>query len=371
MRATVLLLIPALVLGILSCSSEEPPCTPPDGCLAASQIAGRCQCLDWKIVSDQVAPLKFLVTGVAATPPGNQSEVAYGQFLLLDAAPTPPTEKSQLGSRFRAVLRDGQGKRTVLAAEVPSAGQGQYTMTLLGASTLSVALSPGNGLGFSNAVDVYPPAAHKVMVWVNPTLRMVTDAGGQVRGVWGWSGTCFWPTGAYGGMDNCSAPQVLMLDRSQVDGSGPAGQPYEAAFLATLEPSERSFILGYDRLAGDALPTAAELDANPRYLRLGELRVDPDGSQAPVPSWTPCQAAARDGDFPVYATTEIPISATQTLLIEQSWLSSTVGCTTQQPGLVVGTSTARCTASAVAYVDRMFGTLAFLPETVDPACTRP
>lgn len=57
--------------------------------------------------------------------------------------------------------------------------------------------------------------------------------------------------------------------------------------------------------------------------------------------------------------------------VEQSWLSKTTGCAAQRPGLVVGTSTAGCAISATTYVDRMFGTLAFLTGTVSPACTGP
>ena len=222
MRASFLWVLSA-ALALVACGSEEPPCEAPDGCLAVSRIAGSCQCLDWKVVSDEIVPLKFLVTGVLATPPGNQSGVSYGDASLI--GPGNPPGKSQLGTRLRAVLRDASGKRTVLSAEVPSvAGQGQYMLTALGGTTLAVGMAPGNGIGLGNVLDIYPPTAHRVMVWVNPALRIVRDAGGHMRGMWGWSGTCFSPEGASGGSGTCSAPNVFMYSLDEIAGNV-AGAP--------------------------------------------------------------------------------------------------------------------------------------------------
>jgi len=371
MRASFLWVLSA-ALALVACGSEEPPCEAPDGCLAVSRIAGSCQCLDWKVVSDEIVPLKFLVTGVLATPPGNQSGVSYGDASLI--GPGNPSGKSQLGTRLRAVLRDASGKRTVLSAEVPSvAGQGQYTLTALGGTTLAVGMAPGNGIGLENVLDIYPPTAHQVMVWVNPALRIARDAGGHVRGIWGWSGTCFGPPGANGGSGTCSAPNVFMVTLDQIAGNDAGSFAWEAAFLGTLTQSERAAIRAYDRFSGvPFFPTAAELDADPRFVRLAEVNVDPLGSHFPAPvEWTPCSSVARDEDFPVFATMEIPLSASESVLIEQSWLSTTLDCSTQTLGLFAGTSTPGCHLDATAYLDRMFGTLAFLPVGSRPACTVP
>jgi hypothetical protein len=59
------------------------------------------------------------------------------------------------------------------------------------------------------------------------------------------------------------------------------------------------------------------------------------------------------------------------VIVEQSWLSSTPGCTAQSPGLTAATITSGCSMTASVYVDRMFGTLAFVPESSTPACTAP
>jgi hypothetical protein len=77
---------------------------------------------------------------------------------------------------------------------------------------------------------------------------------------------------------------------------------------------------------------------------------------------------ASDGDFPVYASFAAPVP-NGLVLVQQSWLSTTTDCGSQQPGLVVGTSTPGCSISAIAYVDRMFGSLAFLTESASPACS--
>ncbi len=267
------------------------------------------------------------------------------------------------------MLKDAQGTRTPLSVEVPTASFGQYGMTVLGSTTLAVAMVPGNGIGWSNLVDVYSPAFDRVLVWVNPTLRLVRDAGDNVRGVWGWSGTCFWPPGTNGGL-GCSGPSILGYDVGQLDGAWPSAS-FEKAFLDTLTPDELASIRGYDRLASTPAPTAAELDADPRFLRLGEVLLDGTAFMAPSTAWTPCSGPAREDDFPVFASTEIHLSASETVIVEQSWLSSTLGCTPQAPGMALGTTTSGCSVSSTIYVDRMFGTLAFLPGTNEPACTRP
>ncbi|MGZ6139354.1 MAG: hypothetical protein ACXWLA_01715 [Myxococcaceae bacterium] len=352
-------------VSMAGCGTAATPaaCEIPSGCLSVDRSSGTCECTSWKTVSDQVVPLKFLVTGVVMAPPGNQSGVGYGNF----TSATPPGQ-SQLGTRIRAVLRDAQGKRTPLSVEVPTASLGQYGLTVLGSTTLAVAMVPGDGMGLYTQVDLYSPAYHQVLVWVNPTLRLIRDAGGHVRGVWGWSGTCFWPPGATGG-NGCSAPNILRYELGEMDGTFLVPS-FDEAFVETLTPDERASIRGYDRLASSPPPTAADLDGDPRFLRLGEVALEPAGSLAPSTTWTPCPGPAGDDDFPVFASTEISLSASETVIVEQSWLSSSIGCSPQSPGLVLGTTTSGCSMSSTVYVDRMFGTLAFLPERNESACTK-
>ena len=348
------------------CGSSGPePCEAPTGCLSVGQANGACQCLAWKTVSEELVPLKFLVTGVVSFPPGNQSGVGYGDASLLS-----PSGHSQWGTRLRAVVRDAQGRRTVLSVETSTGGTGQYTLTPLGETTLAVASVPGSGWGWSNVLDIVPRTFDKVVVWVNPTLRIVRDAGANQRGVWGWSGNCFWPYGVSGGgpRETCSGLSVLLLDVGTLDGLW-KGYPWEDAFLATLKPAELASIRGYDRLASTPPPTTAELDVDPRFVRLGNLHVEPAGSSASGTSWTPCSGLASEEDFPVFASTEVPLSTGDALVIEQSWLTTTPSCTVQTPGLALGTSTPGCQTSSTMYIDRMFGTLAFLSDPADPACT--
>jgi hypothetical protein len=355
------------VLALMGCGSTAPPqtfqsCTIPDGCLGVDQTTGVCRCTDWKILSDDVVPLKFLVAGVMIAAPGNQGGVTYGTV----PTGTPPGT-SQLGTRFRAVLVDTQGTRTVLSAEVATDGLGQFALDAVGSRTVAVGMVPGDGISLYSGYDVYAPAVDQLWVWVNPTLRLVKDAGGNLRGIWGWNGTCFWPPGTNGGK-GCSGPSVLNFDVAELDGTvqGPA---YNQAFLHTLEPAELAAIRGTDRLASNPTPTTDDLDADPRFLRLGELYVDSSVSSVPGTGWAPCATTAFDEDFPVFASTSIPVPGGETVVVEQSWLSTTSSCSMQSPGLAAATSTPDCAVSATAYVDRMFGTLAFVSGSVTAACT--
>ena len=357
------------VLALVGCGSTAPQqtseaCPLPDGCLGTDRSLGLCQCTAWKVVSDEIVPIKFLVTGVMGTPPGNQSGVAYG-----DVSNGTPSGESQLGTRLRAVLVDAQGKRTVLAADVVTGALAQYGLSVLGSSTLALGMMPGDGIGLSNVRDVYPSTQDRVFVWVNPTLHVVKDAGGHQTGVWGWSGTCFWPPGTSGG-NGCSGPNVFDYVLEELDGTVPSPS-YKEAFLQTLEPDELTSIRGYDRMASNPPPTILEIMDDPRFLHLGEVLLNQPGTVAPNTGWTPCQSVASDADFPVFASTEIRLSASETVVIEQSWLTTTPTCTAQSPGLAVGTSTPGCQATATAFVDRMFGTLAFLPEPSTAECTTP
>jgi hypothetical protein len=357
------------VLALVGCGSTAPQqtseaCPLPDGCLGTDRSLGFCQCTAWSVVSDEIVPIKFLVTGVMGTPPGNQSGVAYGDFSI-----GTPSGKSQLGTRVRAVLVDARGARTVLAADVATGAFGQYGLSVVGSTTLAVGMTPGDGIGLSNVLDIHPTSSHQVFVWVNPTLRVVKDAGGHQTGVWGWSGTCFWPPGTNGG-NGCSAPNVFGYSLGELDGSVPS-PAYKQAFLQTLEPDELSSIRGYDRMASNPPPTILELMDDPRFLHLGEVLLNQPVTLAPNTGWTPCRSVASDADFPVFASTEIRLSASETVIIEQSWLTTTPTCTSQSPGIAVGTSTPGCQAAATAFVDRMFGTLAFLPESAAAACTTP
>jgi hypothetical protein len=356
------------VLALVGCGSSTPPqsdaCELPDGCLGTARSLGFCQCTAWKVVSDEIVPIKFVVTGVMGIPPGDQSGVTYGDFL----GGTPPG-KSQLGTRLRAVLVDSQGNRKVLAADVTSGAYGQYGLSVVGSTTVAVAMTPGDGISFSNVRDIYPSSFDQVFVWLNPTLHVVKDAGGNQRGVWGWSGTCFWPPGTNGGI-GCSGPSVFNYTLAELDGTESAPS-YKQAFLQTLEPDEVTAIRGYDRMASSPPPDALDIEADPRFLHLGEVLLNLPVTLGPNTGWTPCPSVASDADFPVFASSEYRLSASETVVIEQSWITSTANCTGQTPGLAVGTSTPGCQAAATAYVDRMFGTLAFLAEPATTACTTP
>ena len=352
----------ALLL-LVACNDEELNCTPPDGCNVISRASGRCECVDWQVVSDEVVPLKFLVVGVVAPAPGGESQVAVGNYGTLGG--TLPEGHSQIGTRIRAVLRDATGKEIPIASEIPSSDSSlDWKLVALGTTTVALGMSDMNGYGLGGGGDVHSPATNVVLVWMNPTLRVVQDAGGHLRAVWGWSGNCFDPAAT------CTSPSVAFFPRRQLE-SPPGTYAYFDSFLRTLSADEQAFIVGYDRLGTIPPPTGDEVAGDPRFARIADLTVNPDALISPDTTWTPCTSVATDADFPVYASTEARISGSRSVRIEQSWLSTTTGCNPQRPGLVVGASTTGCAISATAYVDRMFGTLAFLTGAVSPACTGP
>ncbi len=110
----------------------------------------------------------------------------------------------------------------------------------------------------------------------------------------------------------------------------------------------------------------------PRFIRLGEGVVDLQGSSTPSTAWNPCPGVATDGDFPVLASTEIPVGRNgETVVVQQSWLTTTIDCSMQVCGLVLGTETAGCRMTPTIYLDRLFGMLGFLTGTVSAACEPP
>jgi hypothetical protein len=354
MRRCLLLVVLAEVLGISGCGE----CNASAGCLAASSSSGSCECLEWEVVSDEVVPIKFLVTGVLIPAPGNLSVVGYGSVA------SPP---SQQGTRFRAVLKDAQGKETVLHARVPTETPGNSGLLLqqLGETTVSLGLPAGFGFGLEgggSGLDLPPAIEHRIQLWTNPTLRLVRDAGGNLRGIWGWEGACSSP-----GL--CNTTTVAELRVGDLDGSFPPGPG--STYLGVLGEDERAAILAFDRFAAQPPPTTEELSADPRFLRLGDGVVDPQGSTTPSTSWSPCSGTAKDDDFPVLASTTVPLDNSETLLVQQSWLTTSVTCSVQSPKLSLGTSATGCRTTATAYLDRLFGMLGFIASSTGSGCTGP
>jgi hypothetical protein len=209
---------------------------------------------------------------------------------------------------------------------------------------------------------VKAPSSSYVLVWMNPTLRVLRDAGGHRRAVWGWSGNCYDASTPI-----CGGPAVGTFPRFQIE-SPPGTYAYYDSFLRTLSAEERASIVAFDRLGTTPPPPADEVAADSRFARIAELTIDTVALSTPDTTWIPCASVAADADFPVYSSAAAPIPD-GLVLVQQSWLSTTISCSPQRPGLVVGTSTPGCSISSTAYVDRMFGSLAFLTESASPACS--
>lgn len=350
-------LISALWLG--GCAADV--CDPPEGCIHAESVAGACQCQEWQVTQVETMPLKYVVVGVEYALLGNGSQVAYGEALgTLPAA-------SEMGSRFRAVVRSGNGQEHVatLGRIDVGASAGLVPVT----ATSGAFTFPGYTVTLTNTVDVPTSAQDRILVWVNPTFTVTTNYLGQRRVDWGWTsvGGCYRPAGA-----ECAGPAVLGVRAGALDGTiSPAAMDfYTQEFLTTLTPAERLDILSYDAFYDPAGRDQASFAADPRLLLLGQATVTSQAHSFPLPNWTPCDGLLTDENFGVLHESSAPVAASgDRVLLQHGVLSSTASCSAQQPGLVLATTTPGCEFTATVYMDRMLGTLLTVPGTISASCT--
>lgn len=359
-----------LVLVMASSCGSSDTCDAPKGCLRVERVAGACQCLEWETVRVETVPIKFVVVSVVYGAIGNGSELWYGW-----TAGTPPAS-SELGSRLRAVVRAADGSER--AATMTNVDQGDsFPGPLRPVTPESAAMllawgdgsGSGSADGFLNGLDAPGASGDRILVWANPTLTLTTNFVGDRQASWSWTavGHCFWPLPL-----GCTGPHVIAISPDELDGTRPPVDFFVAQFLTTLSPVERETILRYHPLYDPAGRDPATLAADPRFLTLGSASVYETGSSSPIPAWNPCVGALSDAAFEVLHQADLPLpgSAAQ-LLLQHSVISAEADCRTQQPGIALATRTPGCSMAATVYLDRMFGTLLFVPTAVAAACTRP
>jgi len=353
----VLILLSAVWLG--GCATEE--CDPPVGCIRAGAVMGSCQCQEWQVTRVEAMPLKYVVVGVEYVLLGNASEVAYGEV------PTPLGAASEMGARFRTVLRSGDGQERL--ADLGHIDVGASAGLVPVTATSGAFTFPGSTVTLINSRDVPTSAQDRILVWVNPTLTVTTDHLGEKRGDWGWTavGGCYRPATA-----GCRGPAVLRVAAGALDGTLPpaAVDAYTREFLATLTPGERLDILSYDAFYDPAGRARASFAADPRLLLLGQAAVTSQAHSFPLAHWTPCSGMLTDADFGVLHESSVLLAPSgDRVLLQHGVLSSTSACTAQQPGLFMATTTPGCEFTASVYMDRMFGTVLTVPDAVGAACT--
>lgn len=364
------LLLSTLLVAITGSWFGRSTCDAPAGCVRAEKVAGSCACVEWKAVRVEAVPVKFVVAAVVYRGIGGDSRLSYGW--TAGGTGMPPAS-SELGGRFRAVLRGGDGiERTALVAD---AGQGE-PLHLVTPASADLLLTWGDGegrgsaYGVGNALDAPGRSEDEITVWANPALTVTTNYVGEKLASWSWRpvGGCSWPNQA-----DCEGAHFVGIPVNVLDGTRPPEDPYTARFLATLTPAERATILAYHPLYDPPGRDPATLATDPRFLSLGPAEVHEGGASWPTASWTPCVGTLSDASFEVLHQT-VSLHSTQVqddLLIQHSVLSAEATCQPRQPGILLATSTPGCAMAASVYLDRMFGTLLFVPTDVAPSCTRP
>jgi hypothetical protein len=368
------LLLPTCLAAVLLASCGTSRCEPPAGCQRTAQVGGTCQCAEWQPVRVDTLPIKFVVVSVLYGGIGKDSWLVYGWTGPSGGMPVPAS--SDLGARLRATMRDASGTPHA-AAMVNDALGGALAPVLRPVTPQSAAalLAWGDGAGsgsadgWGNTYDAPGLAEDAVVVWVNPTLTMTTDYAGGREASWGWTsvGHCYWPLQL-----PCEGPHFLNIPVAALDGSRPPGDTYTAEFLATLSAEERASILRYHPLYDPPGRDPSTLAADPRFQALGFARVAAGSASYPTGTWKPCEGTLSDVGDEVLHQEEIPVAgSSERVLLQHAVLSRQATCQTQQPGIVLATSTPDCSVAADVYMDRMFGTVLFVPTAVAASCTKP
>ncbi len=356
MRTGTLLLSVGLVFS-LSCDGEggaEPNCSEPIGCLSGRAIDGQCTCVAWSPVAAEPVPLKYVVVGVDYAPPGNASVVEYG---WADFA--SPAAASDLGARWRAIVRSGGEER------VASVGPISGVRRLARVTDASAAWADPRGegaLGIASVVDVHShDRGDGIALWVNPAAVVVTDAGGGRSVAWSVSQAC---PDSYG----CDpSGHLVRVPAGMLAGTVPPTPRFQS-LLDWLGPDDRAAILAYDPFF-DPANDPSTIPSRARFAYAGAFAVDEGSASFPNVRWTPCDGTLTDAAFAVLEETpSIAFGQGDTLVLQHSILSTSAACAVQAPGMALASTTPGCAIAGDVYVDRLFGTLVFLPSSVAPGC---
>jgi hypothetical protein len=368
------LLLGTLLVAIGGSWCGGSPCDPPAGCRRAERVAGNCGCVEGETIRVEAIPIKFVVAAVVYRGIGGDSWLSYGR--TEGNGSLPPTS-SELGGRFRAVFRDGDGvERTALMASADTGSDPGDPLHLVTPGSADLLLTRGDdkgsgaAFGFGNRLDAPGRSEDEITVWANPALTVTTNTMGEKLARWSWRPMdgCSWPNQA-----DCEGSHLVSIPVNVLDGTRPPGDPYTARFLATLTPAERTAILAYHPLYDPPGRDPATLATDPRFLSLGPAEVHEGGASWPTATWTPCVGTLGDASFEVLhqAVSLHSSGAQDDLLLQHSVLSAEATCQPRRPGVLLATSTPGCAMAASVYLDRMFGTLLFVPTAVAPSCTRP
>lgn len=342
MRATSLISAGTLLLA--ACGGEA-PCVPPTGCLAAERLRDACACTEWATVATETVALPYVVASLRYWPAGTASVFRYGET---SNAEMVPQSDSRSGTTVRAVIRGPNGSEQV--ARVGTVGEYAQVQR---ASDTTLRVASGTAVWtLTSDLDLPDAAGDWIAVWTNPSITLRTDYSGRKIVDWSWSPTCHAPLSCFGAEYIIFSVALLRGDVWWTD--------WHDAYLTAVGPEARAALLAFDPRAAGVQPDF------PRYERLAYLSVHPDETRMPESRWYPC---AHSADFEVLAETAVSLADGDTFVLQYG-VQSDGSCSPQQPGLVVGTSTAGCSFSAPLYVDRLAGVLLAVPDSASAECTR-
>jgi hypothetical protein len=322
------------------------------------------------VVSVQEFPVRYVVTSVIYPPLGTGSTEVYGHLWKDLVAGPDMVADSDLGSRWRAVLR--AAGVDVVATVGPVDGTVGGTAFVDDLTPHSVVRHEGPGMAWifrDFPSDVPSHGADTLYVWVNPRATVTTYSDGSKRIDWAWSDECYLDPAipmVCEGPFEYGLTAAQLAGKAQIDPRNPG-----AKFLSTLTSAERADILAYDPFfAPTGQPPA--LASDPRFQLLGTARWEGGVAATPSTAWWPCQGALDDATFPVYHQSAEVVAPgdPDTLLLQYSVVSTSLTCKEQRPYLSFGSTTPGCELSAQLYVDRMFGTFVFDPTFAADPCTR-
>jgi hypothetical protein len=320
--------------------------------------------LEWETTSIEPVPVKYMVVGVIYSVLGNETQVTYGHSPSGTYPAAYPAGSSDLGTRWRSIIRAPDGSEQVAELGPIDMGTGGTWPALQAVTTAWGALiqSRDMSLTVSSWYDVSSHELDQILVWLNPAAAVTTDFSGRKTLAWSSPGPA-----------RIAGPQVWPFLAGWLDGTVPV-PPNVAPLLAGLDARDLSDIVSHDPFLAAPGRTSSSFAADPRYRHLGVASVEPATPTSPVTAtpptqWLPCAAPLSDGESPIFEEVDLPFGKGETLALQRSTLAVDTACPSQAPGLTVGTSTTGCYFSADVYVDTAYGTLLMAPTSVEAACT--
>lgn len=360
--------LPSLAAGMLLVAAQlgcgEGPCEPMGDCVRTERVDGSCTCAEWRVVTRDPAPLEYVVAAVVYALAGNQSGVQYGGG---GSEPFLARSYSPVGSRLRAQVRPAAGGPERLATVGAAEAGAGWALDRVTPATVALT-APPEAMRFMSSVDIPSHAVDDlVLVWVNPSVTVVTDAAGGKAVEWGTSDA--FPECGYG-----SSIRIAHLTPAMLLGTQPVLDPCAAAFLGSLDAAQRAELVAYDVFFRPVGALPQDVFDSPQTETIENVTVSYDRQRTGAVSWSCIGSLRDDADVPL-ARSEIQTAGGETLAIEHVLFSTDAACPDRTVGCVIRTGTPQCELPVAFVLDLAFGTVLMTAEASWPywdasPCTR-